>query len=391
MRKFIKEIKKEINNLKFGPISTELKNLTIIKFILVKLSRICSRDDRFFLYKENLTLRRKIYNRKLRYNKKNIKVSCKSFCCFIQEILNKLEIRTLLFSPGEDEFRHYVLIYSGQSNNYIIDPLLDLVNFKIYNEARFFCSEYEKFSNIRALSKYENDLINSIIKYKPNDYDDILQYRKINKDNNVLDFLLSKAKESMLFSVSDLVIYLNKAIDDAIKELKDKISISYCLAYKKIKKQQNHKSVNKNDFGVYISYNKQKLYIFPNSKDFTVISGDLEDFIYVKTKIKIRTFQNIKNIKANRQILDNIYFQKVFSEIERKEDVSEDDISIDKKGNIYLIKHEIRFSIYKNRYLLIQTPKNQELVKVRDFGRKILIKKSRIRDLKPFGTPYKPL
>ena len=45
----------------------------------------------------------------------------------------------------------------------------------------------------------------------------------------------------------DLVIYLNKAIDDAIKELKDKISISYCLAYKKINKRKTNKSINKND------------------------------------------------------------------------------------------------------------------------------------------------
>lgn len=376
MKKFIKEIKNEINNLKFGPISTELKSLTIIKYVLVKLSRICSRDDRFFLYKENLALRRKIYNRKLRYNKKNIKVSCKSFCCFIQEILNKLEIKTLLFSPGQDEFRHYVLIYSGKSKNYFIDPLLDLVNFKIYSEAQFFCTEYEKFPNVCALSTSENNIINSIINYKPKDYNNILKFEKTNKTNNVLDLLLSKTKESMLYSVSDLVIYLNKVIDNTIKELKEKISISYCLAYKNIKNQKTNKNIKKNDLGVCISYNNQVFYIFPNvNNDFMILSGELEDLIYVKPKITIKTFQNFKNLKANRQILDNIYFQKIFFEIENNENVSESDISIDKKGNIHLIKHGITFSIYKNKYLLIKTSQNQELINVKDFGRKILIKR----------------
>lgn len=45
---FIKEIKNEINSLYVKPMSIELNDLAIIKLVLVKLSYICSRDDRFF-------------------------------------------------------------------------------------------------------------------------------------------------------------------------------------------------------------------------------------------------------------------------------------------------------------------------------------------------------
>ena len=379
MKKFINQLKNEINNFKFGPISAELKDLTIIKYVLVKLSKICSRDDRFFLYKENLTLRRKLYNKKLTYNKNEIKISCKSFCSLVQEILNNLKIKTILFSPGEDEFRHYVLIYLGQTKNYYIDPLHDLVNFKVYDESQFFCSEYEKYPNISVLSKNENKCINSIIGYKP-EYHNRIQQIKVNKHKNILEIMLSIIKDSKCYSVSDLIIYLNKIIADILNELKEDIEISYCLALKKIKKYQNQKNINKNELGVYISYNNQDLYIFPSSNNiFMNLSEDLRNLIYVKLKIRLKTFQKFKNLKVNRQILDNIYFQKVFSEIESREEILEKDISIDEHGNIYLINHEMRFSIYKNNHLLIQTKNIKEYIKVNDFGRKVLIKRKTIK------------
>ena len=48
MKKFINQLKNEINNFKFGPISAELKDLTIIKYVLVK--EILESAENFLLY-----------------------------------------------------------------------------------------------------------------------------------------------------------------------------------------------------------------------------------------------------------------------------------------------------------------------------------------------------
>lgn len=234
MKKFIKEVELEISN--FKPISANLQDLAIIKHVLIKLSNICSRDDRFFLYKENICLRRRIYNKNLKFNKNGMKISCKSYCNLVKNILNSLNIKTSLFSAGTDEFKHYALLYENKSKKYYIDPLHDLVNFKVGAKAEYFCCEYHKISNLTILSESQQDEINQAIKYKENYKDKlncILHEIKESDVCSILKEILKNLNLISIISISDNITLLNKVIqDNALQDCKNNIQISYCITKK---------------------------------------------------------------------------------------------------------------------------------------------------------------
>ena len=363
---FIKEIKNEINSLYVKPMSIELNDLAIIKLVLVKLSYICSRDDRFFLYKEDISLRRKIYNKRLSFNSKNIKISCKSYCVFIQKILKKIGINTSLFSAGKDEFKHFGLIYESKNKKYYIDPLHDLVNLKICAKTQYFCCEYNKISNLTTLDDKKNQKINEIIKFNEcyENFIKTISSLKIAGIGEIIEYILLN---SNLISVSDSIIFLNKVIEDTfLSKYKEKIGISYCVTLKTINLHERQK-IRKRSNNMCIKYLDKTFYYFPSIK--LMIKNIVKD-IYTKPKYDINMYRYLRDKHGNRQILDNIYFQKLFCELEREFNLSEEDISIS-SGDIFINKLDIKFSIYKHKYLFLETNNKSFYYKIKCFGLKV--------------------
>lgn len=370
MKKFIKEVELEISN--FKPISANLQDLAIIKHVLIKLSNICSRDDRFFLYKENIYLRRKIYNKNLKFNKKGMKVSCKSYCNLVKNILSSLNIKTSLFSAGTDEFKHYALLYENKNKKYYIDPLHDLVNFKVGSKAEYFCCEYHKISNLTILSESQQDEINNAIKYKEIYRDKLNCILHEIKQSDVCLVLKVILKNLNLISISDNITLLNKAIQDsALQDYKNNIQISYCIT-KKSFSLDNTSLIKKRCCGIYIKYNNEIIYFFPSIKCFLQNPLDV-NFVYVKPKVNLKTYQYLRENNVNRQILDNVYFQKVFYIIEKEYNINENDIEI-LHNNILIEKLNLKFCIYKSRYLCVIINHKIYYYKIKNFGESILKK-----------------
>lgn len=372
MKKFVKEIKKEINCFNFETMSMELKDLAIIKYVLIKLSNICSRDDRFFLYKENISLRRKIYNKHLIFNKKGIKISCRSYCIFVQKILKKLEINTILFSAGKDEFKHFALIYAHKNKKYYIDPLHDLVNLKIGAKTQYFCYKYDKIHDLTDLNIEQHEKINKIIGYKEQ-YNDFLKTLPSNlKLCDIDDIIKNNILSSSLVSASDFIIFLNKFVNDSIlSKYKEKIKVSYCVTLKKIKLHDKCK-LKKGLNGLCIQYFDKTKYWFPSVKHM-INDSILIKYIYTKPKYDIKTYKYFKENNVNRQILDNIYFQKIIYDIENIYNIEQSDIEII-NDIIFIKKLNIEFYIYKYKYLCMKTNEKVVYFIIKNFGQ-IIIKK----------------
>ena len=81
-------------------------------------------------------------------------------------------------------------------------------------------------------------------------------------------------------------------------------------------------------------------------------------------------YKYLKDRQGNRQILDNIYFQKLFWELEREFNLSEKDISVS-SGDILIKKLDIKFSIYKHKYLCLKKDNKTYYYKIKYFGLKV--------------------
>lgn len=369
MKQFIKELKNEIENFDIKPKFLELKNLAVIKLVLIKLSKICSRDDRFFLYKENISLRRKIYNKNLVFNKKHLKISCKSYCVLIQKILQQLNIKTTLFSAGKDEFKHFALIYTEADKKYYIDPLLDLVNLKIDANTQYFCCDYNKLQDLNILDNEQQSKINSIIKYKES-YSNFLKTLPNNlSSNKILKYIILS---SNLDSVSDCMIFLAKVIDDAFPNYKSDIKTSYCTVVETTKLKDKHK-IAKGLNGLTFQYLNSFIYYFPSTRCFLETPISIKN-IYIKPKYDLKNYKYIRKNDANRQIIDNIQFQKIFFNLEKEFNLEEKDISIN-DGDILIKKLNTKFSIYKHKYLCLTDGSGSFYFKIKNFGFKVSKKK----------------
>ena len=350
MKEFIKIIEDEISAFETEPISLEFKNLATIKYVLVKLSNICSRDDRFFLFKENIALRRKIYNKHLFLNKKRIFVSCKSYCLLVQKILKELGVETTLFSAGQDEFKHFALLYIYENKKYYIDPLHDLVNFKIGAKTQYFCSEYTKIADLTVLDGEKQQILDRLIKYD-DCYNKFLENFDAQQGIGEIDKSIKSIMfNSSLISVADSIIFLNKLIDDISFQNKEKIKISFCRTLKNIQLQDKIK-IMKGTNGVCIQYMDEIIYYFPLQKIFIKRSFAIKD-IYIKPKYKLSLYKYLRDNNVNRQILDNIFFQKLFIQLEKKFNLNDKDISII-DGEVCVKKLNLKFFIYKRKYLCV--------------------------------------
>lgn len=373
MKDFVKEIKKEVASFNFE--DRELKDLAIIKHVLIKLSQVCIRDDLFFLYKEDLFLRRKIYNKRVSLNEhKNTKISCKSYCILIQKVLKHLRVRTVLFSAGKDEFKHFALIYINGVKKYYIDPLHDLVNFKVGADSQFFCSKYDKIPSLTVLKKAQHREIDKIIGFREKYNSFLLTIKKNVIFGDVSEIIKFIMLNSNFFSVADTIIFLNKVINDTdLLKYKEKIEISYCVVLKNIRLKD--KKLRKGLAGLFIQYINDTIFYFPTIK-YIISNSNVIKNIYIKPKFNLKIYRYLRGNDANRQVLDNIYFQKLTWMFENKYNLTEKDFSII-KDEIFIKSLNIKFSIYKHKYLCLKQNYKIFYFKIKFFGAKVI--KHRLR------------
>lgn len=116
-----------------------LKDLAIIKKIIIEISKSFSRNDIFFLYKNDLVARRDVYEKDF-YVENNNQIICKSLCQIIKKELDKYVKCELLYTTNVG-LMHCDLVVYVDNKKFIIDPLADLVNIKNGLDLQHFCSK----------------------------------------------------------------------------------------------------------------------------------------------------------------------------------------------------------------------------------------------------------
>lgn len=381
MQKFITKIRKKIKGFKKST-SIEIFELAIIKCVLVELAKICYRDDRFFLFKENLAMRRRIYNKKLVLKKQNTKVSCKSYSLLIQRILKALGINIKLFSSGKDEFKHYGLIYESKNNKYYIDPLHDLLNLKIGAQEEYFGIKYKLSNDFKIINKEQHEEINNIINYENCEYNEFLS--SLSNNDSIPDLIRKAQTYCHISSVADFIIYLNKILSDINFSNRNDIVLSYCITLSKIKTDTND-IIKKNLAGIYIRTKTNIFYYFPSTNQILSKKYFCNE-IYERAKYKLKTYTYLKEKKGNRQILDNIFFQKSLYKYENQFNITEKDLQIN-DTYICIKPLSICFYIHNKKFIAMKHNSRSFYFVVKNFGQ--LVYKKELRSSKKFFEDIK--
>jgi len=201
-------IDEKVNIENISQLDKDKHEIAIVRMVLKELSNIFYRDYTFFLNKENLIDRGKIYNK--RFDLSNINdfsIVCKSYCEIIKKLLKEnYDIDSELISTSNDEFRHAdLIIKTKEGKDYIVDPLSDLLEMQIGLRTNNFASEEyynkiyaEKVENISFLNKKELEEIDDKIGYKNSSVylDDFLELLKI-KLNNIEKILMENEDVSI--------------------------------------------------------------------------------------------------------------------------------------------------------------------------------------------------
>ena len=167
-------IKKNINLDKIKELDGDLYELALARMVCIELSKYYYRDETFFLFKENLVDRVETYNKDPIPGKKNI--TCNSLCKILEKILKaEYSLDVKINSAFSDRFAHKDLILTTKNNKkYIINPLMDLVEYKVGFETTNFASKkmadfYQaKVPDISYISPDELLLIDNTIGYTTN-------------------------------------------------------------------------------------------------------------------------------------------------------------------------------------------------------------------------------
>ena len=165
--------------------------LALVRYVMKEASKLFYRNYTFFLNKENINDRDAIYNKEIDLsNIQDFSIVCKSYCDILRELLKQIyEIDCEVISAYNDRFRHVdLLIKTKEGNNYIVDPLTDLIEMQVALRTNNFASKkyYENsyvgiLDNVKFLTEDELEQIDDKIGYK-NDtvyLDDSLRNLKI--------------------------------------------------------------------------------------------------------------------------------------------------------------------------------------------------------------------
>ena len=363
--------KDNVNIDKIKNIDEDIRELAIVRYVMKEASKMFYRDYTFFLDKENIEDRESIYNKEIDLNNiQDFAIVCKSYCNIIKNLLKCVyNIDTELVSPFEDKFRHVdLLIKTKNGKKYIVDPLTDLIEMQVGIRTNNFASENyynSNYSNILGNISFLNEStleeIDNKIGYKFDGVylDDFLKLLKT-KLNNIEDLLqtndsiafelLGQKYDRKNFSekertglklkfiskylnnrkhlngVVDLVMFSNMVIKKLFTDVEqEQIHVYSFFIDNKDLKDENLKSVliNKENRkrGVVINFDDNN-YIF--SLNSTVLEYDKdtwknimkENNIFIKPQYPVKLLKYLKNNGADRNIVHNNEFLKLFNKFE---------------------------------------------------------------------------
>lgn len=402
--------------------------IAITRNTLKGLSSIFYRDYTFFLSKENLIDRKGIYNKKVDIaNIKDFSIVCKTYCEIIKNILKEnYDINSELISPFSDEFRHIdLMITTKAGERYIIDPLSDLVEMQVGLKTNNFASKsyYDKtykdtYKEISFLTDEELEEIDDKIGYKngskylDENLDEIKSYFDSNmeqttnlKDENdkIIGDKLKYICENLnnrnrINGIVDLVMYINTVISKVFsKEEQKRIQVLNFFADEKdiINKELNPilDKKEKRSRGVAIKVGDRYFIMGLNSLFKEYNNNEWNDIvdenkIFIRPKFNVLLLDYLKKNGADRNIVHNNEFLRLFSIFEKRlmesgkkiEEIIENNLTI-RDGKILTKVNEERF-LYKieNYNLVVEDYSHniKDTILFQDEGRRIIHKKERI-------------
>ena len=154
----------------------DMYELALVRYVMKEASKIFYRDYTFFLNKENLKDRKRIYNKEFDLNNmKDFSIVCKSYCNIIKKLIKHLyQIDSETISTSNDKYRHVDLIIKTKNKNqYIVDPLTDLTEMQVglktnnFASKKYYDSSYAKvLKDVCFLTEDDLEQIDNKIGYK---------------------------------------------------------------------------------------------------------------------------------------------------------------------------------------------------------------------------------
>ena len=437
--------KENINVNKIRSFSDDMYDMALVRYVMKEASSLFYRNYTFFLNKENLKDRDSIYNKDIDIDLSNIQdfsIVCKSYCAILKEILKQTyDIDSELISEYNGRFKHVdLLIKTKNGNNYIVDPLTDLIEMQTGMRTNNFASKehYENsytkvLDNVSFLLEDQLEQIDDKIGYKNdsiylnesldnlktdfNNFEEFLQKndsiaiellgnkydgKKLSSDEKI-DLKLKYISKYLnnrknLNGFVELVIFSNIVIKSIFSEeeqnkLKaynffvDEEDLQNPELVKVLESSENRKR------GRVISFNG-KNYIFSLNQNTLEYNDEewkkiiKENNIFIKPEYPVQLLKYIKANGADRNIVHNNEFLKLFSKFETAllnngktlEDIKNDNIII--QGDTILTKFGDKYISYKMEEgnLVVRDYKNNQkhIVFYEDEGRNISYKKEPI-------------
>lgn len=413
--------------------------LALVRYVMREASKLFYRNYTFFLNKENINDRDTIYNKEIDLsNIQDFSIVCKSYCDILRELLKQIyEIDSEVISAYNDRFRHVdLLIKSKNGNNYIVDPLTDLIEMQVALRTNNFASKkyYENsyvgiLDNVKFLTEDELEQIDDKIGYKKDTVylNEFLDELRINFDNfenflqknesiaiellgNKYDGRKLSADEKIdlklkyiskhlnnrryLNGFVELIMFSDIVIKSVFSEEEQKKIHAYSFFVDKDDLQNLElsnilKSSENRKRGRVISINGRN-YIFSLNENILQYDDEQwqkiikENNIFVKPEYPVQLLKYIKNNGADRNIVHNNEFLRLFNKFETTllkrgktlEEIKNDNISI--LGDMILTKFGNNYISYKieNGHLVVKDyGKNQKhIIFYEDEGRNITYK-----------------
>lgn len=377
---YIEKIINAVNLDMLHSLPEQYHELAITKMVCKEVSKYYYRDERFFLFKEDLNIREEIYKKEINNNELN--VTCNSLCKLIKKILKeKYNIDSELITIYTDKYAHIDLLIKCKNNKkYIINPLMDLINFKVGKKNIYFATKEsydmykEKINELLYLSDSEIQMIDNSIKYPQNGvyFEDVNKSDILNDETIIKTINYILTNRNFINGIVDLKIFANSQFKSLCG---DKIHVDDFYFYKNNFSDEIGDlefSCNGKTRGLLIKYNKQ-CYILPTNKNnYIKVPEEKWDKLLSENNIKVNEFIAIDNLNKlkkksiDRNILHNKEFLKIFKYYEDKAKKEQEDIMeyIDYSINSIRIKYQcdLLFYIKENHLVMVDKLKNEQTV-----------------------------
>ena len=288
-------LERNVNLDKISELNGDMYEMAELKYMINELSKLFYRNYTFFMFKEDLKNRTKIYERTIDpKNVEDFSVVCKSYCKLIKQLAKELyDIDTNLISMRDDKYRHVdLLVRTKEKKKYIISPFEDIENMQVGLRTKYFASkEYhdKAYKNAKEISFISNEELKEI--------DKKIGYTK---DGKYLDDELEEVKNKLdnieeLSSTNDDISeeLIGKKYDNEVLLNDEKIE----LKLKYILRHLNHRK-NTNGFLDMVMYTKSVLKIFFTENELKKIKSYI---FWTKEKdIKDEELRNVLSDKYSK-------------------------------------------------------------------------------------------